>query len=307
MLDENTERIPMLHRIKHGIKSLLKNLPPVAQILKNIDQQKRYRTELALIKGIHENSSKHPSIIHFSFNKAATQYVKSMLRRCAVKNDMVPVGIHDYAFNTDFPFLDHLSSEEMEKYKHIFKRTGYLYSVFGGMIEGIPNLEEYKVVLVTRDPRDILVSEYYSIAYSHPVPSKMGDKHDKFMSKRVNARESTIDEYVILESDRVYDIFSRYQTLLIDKYKNTYLTTYEQMISDFEVWLTDLINYCELNVSREFIQSLLKENEDKKPKEENIHKHVRKGLPGDYKQKLQPETIVYLNEKFETVLKNYHY
>ncbi len=85
MLDENTERIPMLHRIKHGIKSLLKNLPPVAQILKNIDQQKRYRTELALIKGIHENSSKHPSIIHFSFNKAATQYVKSMLRRCAVE------------------------------------------------------------------------------------------------------------------------------------------------------------------------------------------------------------------------------
>ena len=76
-----------------------------------------------LIKGTHKNSNKHPSIIHFSFNKAATQYVKSILRRCAVENGMVPVGIHDYAFNADFPYLDHLSAKEMEKYMHIFKRS----------------------------------------------------------------------------------------------------------------------------------------------------------------------------------------
>lgn len=297
----------MFYRIKDNLKSISENLPLIGQVMRDIKQQKRYKTELALIKGIHENNNKHPSIIHFSLNKAATQYVKSILWSCAVENGMVPVEITDYAFNTDFPYLGNLSSEEMEKYKHIFKKTGYLYSVFGQMVAGIPNLEEYKVILVTRDPRDILVSKYYSIGYNHPVPNRFGDKYDGFMSSRVKARNSTIDEYVIAESDRVYETFSRYQTLLIDKYKNIYLTTYEQMISDFEFFLTGLINYCELNVSREFIQSLLKEHEALKPKKENIYTHNRKGISGDYKQKLQPETIAYLNEKFDAVLKQYNY
>lgn len=294
----------MSYGINQHTVSLLKYLPsPVVQFLKN----KYFRNELALIKGIHKNSNKHPSIIYFSVNKAATQYVKSILRRCAVKNGMVSIGIHDYAFNSDFPYLDHLSVEEMKKYEHIFKKTGYLYSPFGGMIEGIPNLEDYKVVLLTRDPRDILVSQYYSTSYSHPAPHNMGNKQDDFISQREHAINSTIDDYAISESDRVYDVFFRYQTLLSDKYNNIYLTTYEQMVSDFETWLTGLINYCELNVSSKFIQSLLKENEDMKPKKENIHKHIRKGKPGDYKEKLHPETIEYLNKKFEPIFRKYHY
>ena len=95
--------------------------------------------------------------------------------------------------------------------------TGYLYSVFGGMIEGIPSLEKYKVILVTRDPRDILVSDYYSIAYSHSVPSKTGNKYDKFMSKRNKAREYTIDDFVISDpSDRPYITTGRSASGLVD-------------------------------------------------------------------------------------------
>ena len=297
----------LLQQIKNNIRSLLKYSPWLEKFLRDIYYRKRFKTELALIKGTHKNSNNHPSIIHFSFNKAATQYVKSILARCTAKNCMVPADIHDYAFNSNFPYLDQLSAEEMEKYKHIFKSTGYLYSTFGGMIEGIPDLDKYKLVLITRDPRDILVSGYYSIAYSHGSPSDFGDKLEGFMSDRNKAKEQSIDDYVLSTSDQVFDIFSRYQTLLVDKYENTYVTTYEKMVSDFKNWLAELINYCELELSREFFQGLLKEHEDKKPKKENIHKHVRKGQPGDYKQKLQPRTIKLLNEKFDPILKSYHY
>ena len=293
----------MLNRIKNKARSLISSFPPAERYLYN----RRFKTELALIKGTHKNRNSHPSIIHFSLNKAATQYIKSILKRCAVDNGMVPVGIHEYAFNSNFPFLDYLSVEEMGSYKHIFKSKGYLYSVFGGMIEGIKSLEDCKIVLVMRDPRDILVSGYYSSAYSHGVPSKGGNKHDSFMAKRLATQESTIDEYAISESDRVYDIFSRYQTLLLDNYKNAYVTQYEEMVSNFEAWLTDLLNYCELNLSREFIQDLIEENEAKKPKEEDITKHIRKGVVGDYKEKLQPETIQTLNERFDPILKRFHY
>ena len=297
----------MSRSAKNNLKSLLKYFPVLDQYLYKQVHKRRFKTELELIQGIHENTNKHASIIHFSFNKAATQYVSSILRKCAVENGMTPVGLNEYAFNIDFPFLDHLSAEDMQQYKHVFKSEGYLYSVFGGMVEGVPNLEKYKIVLSTRDPRDILVSSYYSVAYSHPVPRTSGRKQDTFVSKRSVARESTIDDYVLSECDKVYDIFSRYKELLLDKYENVFMTTYEQMVSDFESWLTNLVAYCELELSQEFTQSLLKENEANKPKEEDATQHNRKGQPGDYQEKLQPETIETLNETFKPILERYRY
>lgn len=195
----------------------------------------------------------------------------------------------------------------MEKYHHIFKRHGYMYSVFGGMLEGVPCLEEYKIVFVVRDPRDILVSEYYSISLSHIAPVTTGNKHNDFKTKRKNATESTIDEYVIAHSDRVYAVFYRYQELLLDKYENVYLTSFEAMLSDFDRWLNNLIFYCELDVDMTTRESLTRENAASKPDKEDIEQHLRKGIVGDYKQKLKPETIEYLNKKLSSVLVRYNY
>jgi len=289
-------------------KSLVNYFPsPIERLGRRIYVQQQFKTELELIKGKHQNENEHPSIIHFSFNKAATQYVKSILIRCAIENGMAPIAIHDYAFHTNFPRLHRLSAKEMAKYHHIFKQRGYLYSVFAGMIEGIPHLEKYKVVLVARDPRDILVSGYYSIAYSHSVPSKTGDKYEGFMKQRRTARKLTVDEYVIAESGRVYDDFARYQSMLLEKYPNTYLTTYEQMVSDFGGWLDGLVGYCELDVSKSLFESLIQENEHLTPKREDIHKHLRKGQPGDYREKLKIETIEYLDAKFASILARFGY
>ena len=127
------------------------------------------------------------------------------------------------------------------------------------------------------------------------------------MSKRASARGASIDEYVISESDRLYKNFLRYQALLLDEYDNVYLTRYEDMISDFEAWLTDLLSYCELDVSRNLFDRLIKESRAKKPEQEDITKHIRKGVPGDYKEKLKPASIETLNNKLEPLLVRFHY
>ena len=190
----------------------------------------------------------------------------------------------------------------METYQHIFKPNGYLYSVFGGMVDGIPNLDQYLVLLMIRDPRDLLVSGYYSIVYSHAVPDEHSGKHDPFLQLRHTARAKTIDEFVIAESDSTYKILDRYKTLLLDKYPHTYVTRYEQMTSDLPGWLMDLLNHCQLEISSGAFQSIVSENTRAVPSVENIHQHIRKGKAGDYKEKLKPETIQYLNEKFASLL-----
>ena len=286
---------------------MLNRISPLDRYLKETDLREKFRVELELINGRHRNRNKHPSIIHFSLNKAATQYTGTILDQCAVENGMVPVSIHGYAFHTNFPYLDHLTAEEMEKYQHIFKPDGYLYSVFGGMIEGISELEKYKIVLMVRDFRDLLVSEYYSVAYSHAPPYKRGNKYDLFVRQRIKARKAAIDEYAVTESNRIYNTLQRYKTLLIDKYPNVYITRYEDMITDFRGWLTHLLFNCELHISEESFNALIAQNEHIKPKDEDIQRHVRKGQYGEYKEKLSRETIEYLNAKFSSMLLAFGY
>jgi len=105
----------------------------------------------------------------------------------------------------------------------------------------------------------------------------------------------------------VYDTYVRYQKLLLEKYPNTYRTTYEHMVSDFSGWLRSLLDYCELNIRRDLFELLLQENARMKPQEENIQQHVRKGQPGDYRNKLKRETMNYLNEKFASILVMFGY
>jgi hypothetical protein len=297
----------MLTKLKSYSKQMLNRISPLERFFKEVDLQRKFSVELDLIKGRHQNQNQHPSIIHFSLNKAATQYTEGILKQCAVENGMVPVSIHGYAFHTSFPYLDHLTSEEMEKYKHIFKPKGYLYSVFGGMIEGISELEKYKIVLMVRDFRDLLVSEYYSIAYSHVAPYKLGNKYELFVEQRTKARESSIDEYAVTESNRIYNTLQRYKTLLIDKYPNIYITKYEDMINDFRGWLKNLLYNCELNIRPDFFTALLERNERIRPKDENVQRHIRKGKSGEYKEKLNQETIEYLNAKFLSMLSTFGY
>jgi hypothetical protein len=175
------------------------------------------------------------------------------------------------------------------------------------MIEGIPELEAYKVVLGVRDPRDMLVSNYYSMAFSHPVPDKNGSKYDRFMEKRNRAKTSSIDQYVLDESINFKNIFVRYYNLLLNQYKHVYVTKYEDMVADFDGWLDGLLRYCDLQVSNDLRKKIINDNEKMKPATEDKIKHLRKGMPGDYQEKLQQETIQQLNATFSNYLELFGY
>jgi hypothetical protein len=293
----------MLNTLKKQSKTILAKFPAIEKY----KIAKRYSTELALIKGVHKNPNNHTSILHFSVNKSATQYVKSIIKKCSAATGMTNVGIHDYSFKSGFPYLDQLSTVEMQKYQHIFKPRGYTYSVFGGMVEGIRNLDSYLVVLMVRDPRDVLVSGYYSVAHSHPEPALGTDKYDKFLKDRAFALKVSVDEYAIAQCDLVYEVYSRYIDLLLARHPNVHITKYEDMIQNFEGWLQALTEYCDFNVNDDLRKELVQTNDRLRPGTENIKKHIRKGKAGDYREKLKVETIDYIESKLSPILSELHY
>jgi hypothetical protein len=291
----------MLPILKEQIKRLIFNNP----VLFRLFLRQKFPNELRLIKGRPVSAGEHPSIIHFSLNKAATQHTKSLLRRMAKSNGLVPIHINEYAFFTEFPYLTSLSEEQMAEYKHIFRPKGFLYSAFGGFVRGIDHLKQYKVLLMVRDPRDVLVSWYYSLAFSHSIPPETSDRHEEYLENRKSAREMTIDEHVLAGSDRVYTILDTYRKELLEPYPHVTLTSYEEMTSDYETWLRKILDACQLTISDAMFQELLEENRRLQPKKENKHQHIRKGKPGDYRDKLQPETIAELNTKFKPIFAAY--
>jgi hypothetical protein len=293
--------------LKRSMDGALERIPVLGPYFIQLRLRRRYPIEWALIHNQHHNTNQHPSILHFSVNKAATQYVKQILGQVGAENGLTPTHLHGYAFDSTFPFFDRLSAEEFQKHTYLFHPRGYVYSDFGGAFEGIPDIEQYRTVLMVRDPRDVLTSLYYSVAYSHPEPAKNGDKHKPFITDRKHAREIRIDEYVLetAESERL--IYQHYTDLMVSKQPGLYLTRYEEMTLDFDSWFRNLLAYCEFDISKKLKQILYEQAEHIKPAQENIQAHIRKGIAGDHKNKLRPDTIEKLDEIFSQVLKDFDY
>lgn len=291
----------MWQRIKDTVKPVVFNTP----FLLDLYLQRKFRVERELLEGIRAPKSDRSSVIHFSMNKAATQYTKDILVQCAQENGMTPAHFNEYAFYTQLPYLTGLSRDEMKDYRHIFQPHGYLYTAFGGFVQGIENLEDYRVVLMVRDPRDVLVSWYYSLAYSHSIPPASSSRHQEYLRKRKEARKMTVDEHVLSKSDRMLTIYNNYLEGLLGHHQDPFMTSYEQMTADFPAWLERLLTYCGFEIRERDFQQLVERHQALQPDQEDKQEHIRKGKPGDYLDKLQPETIAQLNEKYSLILEEF--
>lgn len=281
-------------------------LPLVGRWLNRLRLRRPFDLERRLLRGAPVRTSDQPSVFHFSIHKSATQYVKSILARCAAENRLLHAQLNEYlATQPGTRYLDHLTAEEMRRYQHAFRSRGFLYSSFAGMLEGVPDLARCRRVLMLRDPRDALTSEYYSIAFSHQLP-EAADKRAELLGRRQHAQRSGVDAYVLSASERLLRTCQRYMDLLLPQ-PGVYLTTYERMIADFPAWLDSLLAACGFEISPDLRRCLLAEAYSSRPQRENIHSHLRQVTPGDHRRKLQPETIARLDDLFADVLRRFGY
>ncbi len=264
-----------------------------------------YPVERQLVHGTHKPKTDHPSIIHFSLNKAATQYVRNILVTCAAKNALTPVQFNQFAWMTDIEFLDKMGPEQFDKYKHVFRPKGYCYTVFANYVKGIPEVESYLKILMIRDPRDILTSHYFSQAYSHPLPGDP-EKAAEFQRSRELVLQKTIDEFVMGYSERVAECTSNYLRFLVDQ-PNLLVTRYEDMVADFPRWLDELLAFCSLTVSEQTRASLIGSATGPIPAAHRPDQKRRQVAPGDHRRKLKAETIAALNERFAAAIERFGY
>lgn len=248
-------------------------------------------------KGLIKNSDETPSVFLFSTHKCASTFLNQLLRDLALREGKKHVDLESYwATRPDERDLYYADNEFTT---NLFKNKGYYFGVFRYGFRYFEANTESKTIVVLRDPRDILTSQYYSIAFSHPVLTK------RFINKRRHALEVGIDQHVKDMSDRFFNTYTNYIHNYLDK-RNVLLVRYEDMVSDFANELRRILDFINYSKSEEAI-IYWSHNPPFLIDTENQFKHKRKVIPGDYKDKLKPDTIQYLNKKFKFILERLGY
>ena len=186
----------------------------------------------------------------------------------------------------------------------------------------IPRLEEYAIILHLRDPRDVLVSMFYSYCFTHPGELAPNTGYRREVAER------GIDDFVIAKSSErsgelrgdygsgghieelignVPHRYGVYLTRLLSR-PNVTLVRYEDMVTDYRAWLEKFIVPFPLPEPVRLVDELALQAPLLFPKRErDALSHIRHVAPGDYRQKLKTSTIARLNETFAVALERLGY
>lgn len=251
-----------------------------------------------LLWQIQKNS--HESIYFYTFHKCA-----STLFNEYILHNVKGLRNVDYA---SLIYLDHSPNISFQKF-------GYVYGPL--RISEAPDNPIYKKLMIPvmrsdfihdkqalffiRDPRDILVSQYYSFGFTHGLSPNLKIKEME-LSNRERIQNMTLDEYAIQMAPVVQDHFNMLKTLS-DRCMYSVILKYEDMINDFDKFSEGLSQCFQLD------ESVIKEIYLKsRPKEvEDTSSHRRSGKAGGFRTKLEKKTIKRVNTILQPTLKYFQY
>lgn len=186
----------------------------------------------------------------------------------------------------------------------------------------IPNIDKYRVILHLRDPRDVLVSMYYSYCFIHQgeIQGNTGYRKetaeqdiDNFVLHMANEQKPQIKgdygtgAHVADATGNLLKRYSDYIDHVLGK-KSVTLVKYEEMVTDFPGWLEKFVAPFPLKDKKATVSELVSLTPQIFPKRtQDVMHHVRHITPGDHKNKLKAETINELNRIFKDVLDMLNY
>lgn len=244
-----------------------------------------------------------PSVYVFSLPKAGSVLLDNIMRELAEQVGVTYVSLMGEFFQIGLAEQDVPSSTAK-----VFADNGYCFGGFRAFPKTfeIPNLATRKSIFLLRDPRDMLVSHYFSMRSSHARPGNALTTSMKSLPRRDEALMMSVDEYALDLASYYVRQLSRYIEVFERHPENITVFRYEDVIFEKRSWIAGICKALDWEVSERASNKIADKN-DVVPRSENEAKHIRQVTPGDGIRKLQPETIEKLNELFEPQLAYFGY
>ena len=259
----------------------------------------RQRLAAALTSDVDGNAVRN---VVFALHKTASSYVAQLFDYLA---EMLNVPIYSPNGTGAEYINDEVSIRDAEVDLEPLRG---LFGAFRGPIPYDPRLF-WRIVLLLRDPRDILTSLYYSWTFSHPIePGRRnlvnsdGELFNPNDEQRRQWAEEGPDPFV-LEYAAFVERTLRVYLEELAPLPQARIVHYEDFVEDPLGWTAQLL--VQLGAEPTDVEYLLpgvaaRFAEQFAPiKAEDKMKHIRQKAPGDHVRKLKPETIQALTQRFQ--------
>ena len=222
----------------------------------------------------------HPTTLLLSVHKGASSFMS---------NDLGP-GIA-----RAFPGMKHIEmGQEIVNGKTVedlpLPATGvvvsrvypYLYET--AVEEPVPaagRFADKKLIMLRRDPRDVAVSLYYSIRFSHT--SKTRDP-EAFLDRRAALQQLDVVEGILQHTSKT--AINQFLTTFrfLEKYPHTCLTTYETLTTDFPAWRSHVQEYMQWTHEQADTIFAGMDKSLEAPAKVDPNKHKRRVTPGNWRE-----------------------
>lgn len=264
--------------------------------------------QIAEDKGCHS-----ADIIVFTMHKSASMFIHQL---SAYLSELSGI-----AYNSPNAQNSEVSEHSLLTDKQLWRSRHGCFAPIRFYVD-VPQIDNYRIILHLRDPRDVLVSMYYSYCYIHPgeIPGNTG--------YRKQVAEQGVDAFVLTKAretassyrggygtggpaqEMTGNIVKKYQDYinnLLGK-RNVIFVKYEEMVTDFHRWLGRFIEPFPIDAKAELVERLVTRSPEFFPQRNNdVMAHIRHIMPGDHKNKLKTSTIEELNDIFKDILRSLNY
>jgi len=238
------------------------------------------------------------SIAFISHHKCATSYISTKI--------LPNVNGYEYVDYQTCAYNEQITSPKVHSKGHVYgvlrmlEKEHPLYAMTESLISDSLD-KSLKIIIMVRDPRDVIVSMYYSFGKTHGLsPNDIIAQYQRERKDRIVPL--SIDEYASASSSTLYEIYNRLMSIS-DVAEDVCVIRYEDMIENFDGFYKTLLGTLpEIEVDYDEFHS------STRPKDiEDIHRHKRSGRVNSYKDKLSSDTIKYLNSELSSILSFFKY
>ena len=154
--------------------------------------------------------------------------------------------------------------------------------------------------VIIRDLRDTLVSVYFSVKHSHPI------LHERIQSRRAALHEMSLEDGLLYIIGQQLAGIAQFQWSWL--HAGEELIRYEDLLThDEEILARVLLKKCRFDIDPVQFREIILANRfeakaGRKPGEEDIHSHERKGIAGDWKNYFTDKVTVTFKRFYGSIL-----
>lgn len=259
-------------------------------------EQKLFNEYISLYPQIIHNASSFvkkktsiSNVYHCSIPKAATRWMRNILAdpRIFIYSGLLPWMPEYNSYNKVIPSNTIVTGT--------FNPTYEEFKTIRDAVKG-----KSKAFFVMRDPRDVLVSAYFSHKYSHKQELHIGKTRE--VLNRLSKEEGLLHEVEILTG--VFNILKSWKVASLEGDDAILLLKYEDLTgANSLASFKKLFDFCEIAIPDQLLLNILQNysfnrlSSGRTQGNEDSNSHYRKGIHGDWKNHFNAK----IRDKFEAV------